>query len=254
MDLKLTHSPSAPPLSLRSRRLRSVLVQHVNQRPVTAFQFQFGNVSALSTTAPATPAAPGAPNTSNVRLLGDPVLRQICKPVGNDDLRAEKAALANALESFRAEHGFGRGIAAPQIGVPRRFVALNLGGRPRLLSDPKIEWRSKDTVTLWDDCMSLPWVLCRVRRHKSISVAFVNEDGNEEVWERLPMAASELLQHEIDHLDGTLITDLMMECSGDGKEVMVSREAYEADPKSFDALVDVHITPCEYPIDVKILS
>ena len=191
--------------------------------------------------------------SSAVKLLGEPVLREVCQPVGSEDLREEKAALAGALAAFRATHGFGRGIAAPQIGVPRRFVALNLGGRPRVLSDPTIAWASEDTVTLWDDCMSLPWVLCRVRRHKSISVAFVNEDGHQEVWDRLPTSASELLQHEIDHLDGRLITDRMLECADDGREVMVSREAYEAAPEAFDAMVDAQIAPCEYPADVKIL-
>ena len=192
--------------------------------------------------------------TATVKLLGEPVLRQVCQPVGADDLHAEKATLAAALAAFRAAHGFGRGIAAPQIGIPRRFVALNLGGQPRVLSDPTVTWGSDDTVTLWDDCMSLPWVLCRVRRHRSISVSFINEDGRQELWEQLPTPTSELLQHELDHLDGVLITDRMSECAGDGQEVMVSREAYDANPEAFNNLVDVQITPCEYPVDIRVSS
>ena len=143
------------------------------------------------------------------------------------------------LEAFRATHGFGRGIAAPQIGVPRRFIAVNMGDGPRVLSDPRITWRSDETFTLFDDCMSLPWLLCKVQRNKSIRVEFMNEEGKTEVWDECPQPLSELLQHEIDHLDGRLIVDIAV----DGGHGIVSRDEFERDPQRFQQEVDYFIEP-----------
>ena len=180
-----------------------------------------------------------------VLKLGHPVLAQICAPVGSDDLTQEKRELCATLDEFRLENGFGRAIAAPQIGVPRRFVALNLGDEhgTRVLSDPQITWRSAETMTLWDDCLSLPWVLCKVRRHTSISVSFTDENGDTCLWPELGPSTSELLQHELDHLDGTLITDRMLEAREGDEAMMVSRDEYERARDEFDAAVDFAIIP-----------
>ena len=102
-----------------------------------------------------------AATAQDVVLLGHPALRAVCTPCGTDDLSAEKNALVATLQAFRDANGFGRGIAAPQIGVTRRFIAVNMGadhpivtGPPRVLSDPEVTWRSPETFTLFDDCMS----------------------------------------------------------------------------------------------------
>lgn len=174
-----------------------------------------------------------------VVLLGNPVLREVCRPCGSERLVGEKEALVSTLEAFRKANGFGRGIAAPQIGIPRRFIAVNMGTGPRVLTDPAITWASAETFSLFDDCMSLPWVLCKVRRHVSISVEFSNEDGKLETWDRCDQALSELLQHEIDHLDGKLIVDIA-EGGGHG---IVSRQEFESDPARFRSDVDYFIEP-----------
>ena len=182
----------------------------------------------------------------DVLLLGHPALRAVCEPCGADELTEEKAALATTLELFRQANGFGRGVAAPQIGVLRRFIAVNMGGQyaelvgegPRILSDPEVTWRSDETFTLFDDCMSLPWVLCAVRRHLSISVSFTNEQGQHERWERVPQPLSELLQHELDHLDGVLLTDRALDQFSLG-----SRAEFEKDPERFADQVDYIIAP-----------
>lgn len=174
-----------------------------------------------------------------VVLLGHPSLRAKATPCGSDDLSKEKASLVATLQDFRERHGFGRGIAAPQIGVERRFLAVNMGSGPRVLSDPEITWRSERTITLYDDCMSLPWVLCKVKRNASVTVQFTNEDGALETWEELPEPISELLQHEIDHLDGVLIVDIAV----GGGHGIVSRQEYEKDPDNFTSGVTYCITP-----------
>jgi peptide deformylase len=175
-----------------------------------------------------------------VLLLGAPELRAVCRPVGADALlEAEKGDLVCTLEEFRRINGFGRGIAAPQIGVTRRFIALNLGDGPVVLNDPEIIWRSEETMTLWDDCMSFPWLMCRVERHCSISVGFTTEDGEQQVWEHLPPATSELLAHELDHLDGVLSLDR----ATDGMHSIISRDVFESNKDEFVKQVDYFIKP-----------
>lgn len=172
--------------------------------------------------------------------LGAPALRLVSAPVDRvDDPRflSEADRLQRTLAAFRAARGFGRAIAAPQIGVPRRFIALHLADAPRLVIDPEVTWRSDDTFTLWDDCMCFPWLLVRVRRHASISLRYTDERGDRREWQHLPLPAAELLQHEIDHLDGVLATDRALD-----RDALVSRDAYAAAPERFAAQVDYTIT------------
>jgi threonine dehydratase len=140
---------------------------------------------------------------------GDERLCRVCTPVDaiDDGLRAEIAALFRTLAWFRRRHGFGRAIAAPQIGVLRRAIAIDLGAGPFVLINPQITWRSEEMFELWDDCFSVPDRLVRVRRHKSVSVTYRDAQFRIRHWTALTQDLSELLQHEIDHLDGVLMTD-----------------------------------------------
>ena len=112
----------------------------------------------------ATRAASPEPTSrpAKVLLLGEPGLRAKCRPVddvNSSDFRFNRDRLHATLEVFRAEHGFGRAISAPQIGVTLRFIAVDLGGEPFTMINPEITWRSPETFTLWDDCMSFPFLL-----------------------------------------------------------------------------------------------
>ena len=170
-----------------------------------------------------------------VLLVGDPRLRRVATPVSPTEpgLAADVARLHATLAEFRAEHGFGRAVAATQIGVARRLIALNLGDGPFTMFNPEIVWRSGETFTLWDDCMSFPFLLVRVARDVSISVAFDDAAGRRKRWDRLDRATSELLQHEIDHLDGVLALDRAVD-----RESIVSREVYASMPEHFARQVD----------------
>ena len=180
-----------------------------------------------------------SPSPASVLLIGDPRLREVSAPVGavhDPDFLEQRRTLAATLEAFRSAHGFGRAISAPQIGVAKRFISLNLDGRPQTMVNPVVVWRDTRTFTLWDDCMSFPFLLVRVSRIESVSVKFSDEEGRPRVWEKLDRATSELLQHEIDHLDGILAVDRAVD-----RHALVSRQVFEADPEAFAKQVDYMI-------------
>ncbi|HUP46841.1 MAG TPA: peptide deformylase [Thermoanaerobaculia bacterium] len=171
--------------------------------------------------------------------------------LGDDRLRARSAeieyfddpplargldVLAATLEDFRRRHGFGRAIAAPQIGLPIRAIAVNLGRGTFFVINPVVTWRSLDTFTMWDDCMSFPDRLVRLRRHESVSLEYADREGKPNDWRELTRPESELLQHEIDHLDGILAVDRAL-----GSESIVRRDRFVAQHEQYAALVDYTI-------------
>jgi peptide deformylase len=172
---------------------------------------------------------------SAILRLDDPRLRVVARPV---DLAAPElpgviALLHRALAEFRAVHGFGRAIAAPQLGIDLRLVVVDLGDGPRTLIDPEIVWVSDETFTLWDDCLCAPELLIKVRRRRSISVRHRDELGRVHLRERLPQAESELLQHELDHLDGLLAVD-----RAEGDPAVIRRADLARDPRRYAWMVD----------------
>ena len=189
---------------------------------------------------------PGKPHGMNadatspaILQLGDPRLRTAASPVTDVHdaaFKRDARSLMLALETFREARGFGRAIAAPQIGIAARFLVVDLGDGPKLLVNPEITWRSASLFTMWDDCMSFPTLLVRVQRHESISVLFTDASGETREWTKLDRATSELLQHEIDHLDGVLAIDRAY-----GEGAFVTRAVFEASPASYLAEVDYAI-------------
>ena len=141
-----------------------------------------------------------------ILLLGNPVLYEICRPVQNKELQAVHEIvndLHDTLLDFRKQHGVGRAIAAPQIGVVKRIIYMCINNVSTVFINPEIYDQSKETMEIWDDCMSFPDLLVRVRRHKSCRIRF-----HDLKWEQNELLLegdfSELLQHEYDHLNGIL--------------------------------------------------
>ena len=177
----------------------------------------------------------------DVLLLGDPRLRLRSTDVESFDAHGFRE-LAGTLEAFRRQHGFGRAISAPQIGIAQRFIAVNLGRGTFFVVNPVVTWRSGETFTMWDDCMSFPDLLVRLERAKSLSLRYVDEHGEPKEWKELDRASAELLQHELDHLDGILAVDRAMD--------LVVRKEYERNRAYFDAQVDYAIVPTTGAISV----
>jgi peptide deformylase len=140
--------------------------------------------------------------------LGNPALWQKSERV-IDPFSGDTASLirdlSDTLSSFREATGYGRGIAAPQIGSLKRmiFIRMQPTGFSAPLINPEIVWASTQTMELWDDCFSFPDLMVRVSRAAQVRVEYLDERGAAQTIEA-EGDLSELLQHEIDHLDGIL--------------------------------------------------
>ena len=146
-----------------------------------------------------------------ILLLGNPQLWQPSSAIAeihSTDTQMLVSDLADTLADFRLRNDFGRAIAAPQIGARQRMIFVNMqnGSEPFALINPNIVRASAEQFELWDDCFSLPNLMVRVRRHRNIDVQFTDQHGAPRQLTATD-DLSELLQHEIDHLDGILATD-----------------------------------------------
>ncbi len=143
-----------------------------------------------------------------IRLLGDPILRTKCEPANDPRSAAVRVVaddLQETLRDLNVRHGFGRGLTAPQIGAPIRIVYIEIY-KPWLLINPEIVDIGNEDFTVWDDCFSIPNLFVRVQRAYRIKVKYEDIKGEPHAIEA-DSDVAELLQHEIDHLDGVLAVD-----------------------------------------------
>jgi peptide deformylase len=162
-----------------------------------------------------------------VLQLGDPGLREVAARVTDPaapEIRGLVQDLADTLTHWRASTGYGRGIAAPQIGAAKRVIFLQLpGAEPWPLVNPEITWRSEEKIVVWDACLSFLSIFMKVQRHREITVRYQDLRGEwQEVRASEQRDLSELLQHEIDHLDGILAIDRIIDM-----RTMCTREEFE---------------------------
>jgi len=162
-----------------------------------------------------------------VLQLGDPGLREVGKKVSDPaapEIRALVEDLSDTLAHWRKTTGYGRGIAAPQIGANVRVIFLRLPGEaPWPIVNPEIAWRSEEKIVVWDACLSFLSIFMQVERHREITVRYQDLSGRQcEVHAGEERNLSELLQHEIDHLDGILAVDRITDI-----RTMCTREEFE---------------------------
>jgi peptide deformylase len=159
--------------------------------------------------------------------LGDPLLRQKAIAVQNPTAREIEDLmqdLADTLAHWRAATGYGRGIAAPQLGELQRVIFLQLpGAEPWPLINPEIIKSSAERIIVWDACLSFLSIFMQVERHREITVRYQNLRGETlEIEAGDERNLSELLQHEIDHLDGILAIDRVVDM-----KTICTREEFE---------------------------
>jgi len=142
---------------------------------------------------------------SQVVKFGDPVLKSQASPVTefDDRLSAEAERMIGLMHD-----AIGVGLAATQLGVLRRMVVFQVGTEavPTVLVNPEIEWRSEDSATAEEGCLSLPGVVVDVERPLFVRAHAVDVHGEPLTIEASGLEAR-VIQHEVDHLDGVLMLD-----------------------------------------------
>ena len=162
-----------------------------------------------------------------VLQLGDPRLREKCAPVEHPaapEIRELVRDLSDTLAHWRSTTGYGRGIAAPQLGALKRVIFIKLPDmEPWPLINPEIIARSREKIIVWDACLSFLSIFMQVERFREIRVRYQNlHGGTREFRAGDERNLSELLQHEIDHLDGILAIDRVVDL-----KTICTREEFE---------------------------
>ena len=139
--------------------------------------------------------------------VNNPVLRASSVKVEQFDNELRKLE-KDMLKIMKDKEGVG--IAAPQVGEDLRMIICKFDQKKATtLINPEIASASKETVVGLEGCLSLPGVWGKVERHEWVVVKFQNIKGNE-VKLRLEGFAARVAQHEIDHLNGVLFSDLVI--------------------------------------------
>ncbi|WP_243343611.1 peptide deformylase [Anaerococcus sp. AGMB09787] len=145
----------------------------------------------------------------NIRTEGDPILRKKSKivPEVTDRIKVLLDDMADTMY-----HADGVGLAAPQVGILKRVIVVD----PReeeiglvKLINPEIIEEDGEQVGV-EGCLSIPNFTATVKRPEYVKVKYLDEEGNEKIWDAHGFPA-EVLCHEIDHLDGILFRDKYVE-------------------------------------------
>lgn len=141
-------------------------------------------------------------------ILPDPLLRQASKPIERIDTETQRLA-DDMLETMYDAPGIG--LAAIQIGVPRRMLVIDVSREgeektPLVFINPEIVTSSDDRSVYEEGCLSIPDYYAEVERPARVTVKYLDRDGKEQLTEAEGLLAT-CVQHEIDHLNGVLFID-----------------------------------------------
>ncbi|HEY1117402.1 MAG TPA: peptide deformylase [Acidimicrobiales bacterium] len=167
-----------------------------------------------------------------IRVVGDPVLRAAAAEVTDIDGKVVKLA-HDMLETMYEAPGLG--LAAPQIGVGKRLFVYDLDpeerAAPQVLVNPRIV-ESDGEWTYQEGCLSIPGLSFEIVRPKVVHLVGLDLDGNEVSIEADELTAR-LFQHELDHLDGVLMTERMDADTKKQalKEIRRMRDRFEVAPR-----------------------
>lgn len=141
-------------------------------------------------------------------ILPDPLLRQVSKPIERVDADFQRLA-DDMLETMYDAPGIG--LAAIQIGVPRRMLVIDISRegeekQPLVFVNPEVVASSDERSVYEEGCLSIPDYYAEVERPATVKVKYLDRDGKEQTVEADGLLAT-CLQHEIDHLNGVLFID-----------------------------------------------
>jgi peptide deformylase len=134
----------------------------------------------------------------------DKVLKTVADPVEFPVTDYDLGGIVEQmLAVLKANNGIA--IAAPQIGIPKRIIAMGDADAPIIMINPKIVSTSAETTTDEEGCLSFPGLFIKIRRFSEVRVRFTDINGNTDT-QLLRGLSARVVQHEIDHLDGILFT------------------------------------------------
>ncbi len=144
-----------------------------------------------------------------ILTIPNPILKQVSTPVEGGVTDEIRALMDDMLETMYAAPGIG--LAAVQIGVPKRIIVMDLGGpndekQPKYFVNPEIVETIEETQPYEEGCLSVPDYYDEVERPARCLIRYLDYDGNQvEEWAEDLYAVC--IQHEMDHLEGTLFID-----------------------------------------------
>lgn len=141
-----------------------------------------------------------------IRYAGDPILRKVSREVTEINDRI-KTLLEDMVETMYEYDGVG--LAAPQVGILRRVVVIDVGEGPIKMINPEIIEQEGESVDI-EGCLSIPNRSGTVKRPEKVKVRYLDENGVEKTLEGTGFLARAIC-HEVDHLNGILFVDKMIE-------------------------------------------
>jgi peptide deformylase len=156
-----------------------------------------------------------------IREMGDPVLREVAREVTPEELAGAEVQrlIDDMIETMRAANG--AGLAAPQVGVPLRIATIEVRpGNPRypykppipltVIVNPELTMLDEAKFATNEGCLSMPNVRGDLERFENVGVRYLDRQGEVHEEERRGLTAG-TFQHEVDHLDGILFVDRMVD-------------------------------------------
>tara|TARA_S200000501_G_scaffold361598_1_gene390088 strand:+ start:573 stop:1097 length:525 start_codon:yes stop_codon:yes gene_type:complete len=145
-----------------------------------------------------------------IKTLPDKILREQSKTVDKVDGEVRKL-MDDMLQTMYAAPGIG--LAAIQIGIPKRVVVMDLSKdkekkNPFYFVNPEIIWKSENLVSYEEGCLSIPNQFAEIDRPDKCHVKFLNYQGKEELVKAEGLFST-CIQHEVDHLNGVLFIDYL---------------------------------------------
>ena len=167
-----------------------------------------------------------------IREVGDPILSIKCKEVDIQNINKEiLEEIEDLKETLNFTEGFG--IAAPQIGINRRIVIIQVNKEKcsykncediptTVMLNPTWRKLSEETDTEYEGCLSVPQVRGKVERYTNIEVTYYNEQGEKIIKEVNGFTARDI-QHECDHLDGIVFLEKVCSPNGFATKYMIDK-------------------------------
>lgn len=147
-----------------------------------------------------------------ITLIGDKILRRKVKKVSDIDVETVEL-IKNMFKTMRNANGIG--LAANQVGADKSIIVCDVSVveeykklKPMIFINPEIIYRSEEKIVMEEGCLSIPDIRCEIERPREIVLKYKDTEMKEHEIEASELLAR-VIQHEFDHLNGILFTDLV---------------------------------------------